>query len=139
MLYKIVRDTRRRLYCGPTAFCALTGETAAEALALFDTLRGETIDGRPKGVRGVSRPEMAAMFREFGWNVEWRSAMKGGVFPTLAQFCRENLRTTIVQIRGHYIAVDDTQMCDTMTKQPVLHADGPFRRSRVLSYMVRLD
>lgn len=136
MLYEIKRDTRRALYCGPTAFCALTGTTASEALALFDTLRGETIDGRPKGVRGVSRPELASVFREFGWDVAWFVTAHR---PTLAEFCRNKPGTCIVNVRGHYLAVDDTHVCDTFTKQPVPHKKGPSRRARVLSYMVRVD
>lgn len=138
-LYPIIRDTKRKLYCGPTAICAVTGLAASTVIAEFDNYRGAygfKSDGVRKGVRGVSNGELVAVLNRLGYKVVQRDVVGK---PTVAQYIEglieQSWMRRIVNVRGHYIAIGGmgVEVCDTYSKQPV-HQSTSYRgkRSRVI-------
>lgn len=149
-LHEVKRDTKRALYCGPTAICLTTGERASRVLELVEAHRGEHAyrsDGRLKGVMGMWNYELVGVLTALGYGVSF-AAYEAGWRPTTAQWLknvrrdmRENgapkVNRIIVVSRPnggtHYVAVSDTARivsCSLM-KRLTPAAMMPGRRARV--------
>lgn len=137
-LHQINYDTRRAMYCGPTAICAVTGFAASAVLREIEDGRGENaikMDGIRKGVRGMHIAEVVETLRRLGCEVQHRRMPSP--YKTVAAYCNGILEqanfSRIIRIRGHFIAVDGVggHVCDTRTKQPVPSKSGPYRRAFV--------
>jgi hypothetical protein len=134
----ILRDTKRRLYCGPTAICAVTGLSASRVLALIDADRGAAAyktDGRLRGVRGMHHLELLNALALLGFPARY---IRVHDRPTLAAWLKDHRPTEpmIVNVTGHYVAVDARTFIDTKTKGlPVRLKDAPGRRARVRGFI----
>ena len=137
----ITKDTKRRMYCGPTSLCAVTGLPASTVLAWIEANRGEAgfrSDGSRKGVRGMWNHEVLSFLRSHGYP-------RARYIPedrnlTLAAWLREDHHRAgpvIVSMAHHYTAVDARTCIDTTTKgAPVSLSKGPNRRARVKGWFV---
>lgn len=145
-------DTRRKLYCGPTAICAVTGAPASEVIGAFDKLRGDTAyrsDGIIRGVRGTSRADVLAVLHMLGFETEARELdiLPGKVYPTLARYMAmlhagevDNPNCgRIVLIPHHWVAVGNwgNDFCDTYSDMKVVEPKQAKHRRSHVSYEIR--
>jgi hypothetical protein len=138
-LHRVIRDTKRALYCGPTAICAVTGLPASRVLSAIEIGRGEgarNAAGLPKGVRGMTIGEVSLALRRLGfitcrWEVEGEPTFAAYLDDLQANPLATAMR--IARIRGHFLAVGPhgRDVCDTKTLQPVPAKRAPNRRARV--------
>lgn len=117
-----------KIYCGPYALAALTGEPASTwvngsmrwstALAVLSQRMG--VHDMPQAVRW-SRPD-------------WRGHRKLVGRPMLWQVCRPG-RLALVSVRvpggGHLVVLDGFLCVDNHTRRPVWVHDHPWGRARV--------
>jgi hypothetical protein len=146
-LHQITRDTRRRLYCGPTAICAITGLSAKTVLEAIDARRGAyayNSNGRLRGVTTMTMAEVSDVLNGFGYPTVTRPVSRFSPAPTLAQYLAELAERhvpsapRIIRVRGHFMAVGacGRDVCDTRTKDPVPAKQSPRRRARVLDEII---
>lgn len=135
----VVKDTRRALYCGPTAVCAVTGAKASKVLSLIEEQRGggafRESDGRRKGIRGMGVGEVVSVLRRMGYAARY---VERPDKPTLAQWLadRKLKAPRIIHLRGHFVAVDARHFVDNHVKAPVPLGSCPRRRARVHGVIV---
>jgi hypothetical protein len=133
------RDTKRKLYCGPTAIMAVTGLSASKVLWTIERGRGEDAynsRGHLKGVVGMRVEEIRDVLYELGYRPS--VILEDDPEPTFARWLEHRAKhpltvPVIVRIRRHFLAVsgDGKWVCDTKTKTPVLAYRAPNRRARV--------
>lgn len=130
----VVIDTRRAVYCGPMAICAVTGRSASEVIERIERHRGPSAwcagGRRRRAIIGMRPEEVARVVRSFGFHCAYHPV--GLVAPdmrlTLAGLIRIGAitRPTIVHVTEHYLAIDGRTVIDTATGgRPVPHVKAP--------------
>jgi len=128
MLHQIVHDNRSKLWCGPAAIAAVTGQPTSVVTRALLQVR----DGKP--VKGIYNHELLGALRMLGYMPSEEVRVRGPL--TLAEFAAKhrNLfseRPMIVQVTGHYVVLAGRRFVDSHTMTPVWLKDAPHRRRRV--------
>lgn len=140
MLHTPIYDVRTQAFCGPTAIAAITGEPVSVIRDVIRIRLGTKTDGTARPVMGLSNENLLAAMAALGWFVRdtsgdtdnasnRRDIFRLDDFLDMMQM-REHEEGTayIVNVTGHYYAVDGDEICDTHTQIPIeLHR---FKRGR---------
>jgi len=156
-LRAVKNDVTTKLWCGPAAISAVTGEPVSKIMDLMRSL------SQRKTIKSVSYGLLQRTLAMLGWEAatihrfnyrrvepkterlsasitvtsgigqEWVEPKQR---PTLARYCREHREdfqehACIVGITGHYVAVYGRRFCDNHTNEPVFLRKSPHRRTRV--------
>jgi len=156
-LRAVKNDVTTKLWCGPAAISAVTGEPVSKIMGILRDLSGR------RTIKGVGYRLLQRTLAQLGWEavtihrfdrrrtepkVERISASitvtsgAGVEFvepkkrPTLARYCREHRadfqeHACIIGVTGHYVAVYGRRFCDNHTNEPVFLRKSPHRRTRV--------
>jgi hypothetical protein len=108
-------DTGTPVYCGPTAMAAVTGEPIS---VIEGAIRGP-VSAEAK-VTGVNDVQLLAAMELLGWYVVDQGSYNNGVRHRLDAFAQEHGRDGpfIVAVTGHYVAISESEFCDTAAKLP---------------------
>lgn len=126
MLHEVATKDRwnRKMYCGPTAACAILGEPEHHIYDAFKEAikrRVEREGGRNmRAVKGVSIRDMQVVLRQFGHTTEPVFLKFRG---TLRQFCKameitkeDKGKAILMHVRGHFITYKEGMILDTLTE-----------------------
>jgi hypothetical protein len=131
-------DIRGGAYCGPTAIAAITGQPISVIREVIRTQIGTKANGHAMPVMGVSNKDLLATMATLGWRViaesgdaenesNRRDIFRFGDFLDYVQM-HEHAGPYIVNVTGHYYAVDSDEICDTHLQIPIeIHR---FKRGR---------
>lgn len=116
---------RSRVFCGPTAMSAVTGEPISVIRDAVRQASGKITkkDGSAWPVMGMHNKDLIAAMRLLGWRVaeRWRERRRKGDKPyTLDAFAKDHGHDGpfIVNVTGHYVAISQGEFCDTATVLP---------------------
>lgn len=129
MLYQIVHDNQSKLWCGPAAIAAITGQPTS---VITQMIRG--VNGKTK-VTGTSNAELLAVMRRLGYaRIECLELARERM--TLARFAKLHRkmfagRATVVNVTDHYVVLAGRRFVDSSRRDPVLISDAPYRRAIV--------
>ena len=138
MLHTPNYDVRTRAFCGPTAIAAVTGEPVSVIRNIVRDIRGCTkSNGALLPIMGLSNEELLMTMARLGWfvtdksgdtdNRENKDIFRLDDFLDDIQMGRRK-GTYIINVTGHYYAVDEDEVCDTRTQIPIeIHR---FKRGR---------
>ena len=132
----------RKMYCGPTAICALTGLDPITVLdACYEAAHGELGFGeRRKPLRGMFLRQVREVLEGFGYAVVQDDFNYHR--PTLAKFLagrtpEERKAKLLINVTGHFVAVEGARFCDTANDRQVIPlAKAPGRRKRVRAVLM---
>lgn len=134
MLHTPIYDVRGgRAYCGPTAISAVTGEPISIIRDVIRSQIGTKINGHAMPVIGISNKTLVKTMQAFGWQVVAHTDHTANIYRLDDYLELVQMGVAhgphIVQVTGHYYAVDDDEICDTYTKIPLeIHR---FKRGRM--------
>lgn len=130
---------RGRAFCGPTAIAAITGEPISVIREVIRSQIGTKSNGTAMPVMGVSNTVLLGTMERLGWKIIQTSGdtennrchsmdvFRLGDFLNYIQM-HEHDGPYIVNVTGHYYAVDSDEICDTYTQIPIeIHR---FKRGR---------
>ena len=104
------KKTKPKMYCGPTAVCAITGANQTKVERIIHRSRRSR-----KPIIGTVFHELHEAFRLLGWNIR-RNALpyceKPLTFHRWARSFRRNDTIYLVNITGHWVAVHGRRACD---------------------------
>jgi hypothetical protein len=119
-------DVHTRAFCGPTAISTITGLPIS---VIRDAIRkhvGTKSNGDAKAIMGVSNEVLVATMRDLGWKVTIETQTDNQVnrrdpfrLWDFIQLAQQYPGKYIVNVTGHYYAVDGDEICDTFTKIPM--------------------
>jgi hypothetical protein len=129
MLHTPNYDVRSRAFCGPTAIAAVTGEPISHIRDVIRSFVGPKSNGHARAIMGLSNRLLLATMSKLGWRVINRSGdadnrsnrrdvFRFGDFLDYVQM-HEHEGPYIVNVTGHYYAVDADEICDTDLKIPI--------------------
>jgi hypothetical protein len=133
MLHTPIYDVRGMPYCGPTAIAAITGEPISIIRDIIRSQKGTKKNGHAMPVMGISRRVMLITMQTLGWEVVAHTDCTKGRIYRLDEFLELVQMGTvhgshIVNVTGHFYAVDDDEICDTYSRIPMeIHR---FKRGR---------
>lgn len=114
-----------RAFCGPTAIAAITGQPISLIREVIRAQVGTKINGHARAVMGVSNKVLLGTMDRLGWRVidqsgdaDRRNVFRFGDFLDHVQM-HEHDGPYIVNVTGHYYAVDQDEICDTHTQIPI--------------------
>jgi hypothetical protein len=134
MLHTPIYDVRGMPYCGPTAIAAITGEPISIIRDIIRSQKGTKRNGHAMPVMGITNKVMIKTMATLGWQVIAHTDCSTGKrivhlddFLELVQMgCATGPH--IVNVTGHYYAVDEDEICDTYLRLPLeIHR---FKRGR---------
>ncbi len=129
MLHTPNYDVRTRAFCGPTAISAVTGEPISVIREHARSWLGAKSDGTARAIMGMSNKTLLVIMARLGWFVvatagsdnkdySTRDVYRLDDFLELVQMgCHKG--KFIINVTGHYYAVDDDEICDTHTQIPI--------------------
>ena len=135
MLHTPIYDVRNAPYCGPTAIAAITGEPISIIRDVIRSQIGTKRNGHARAVMGISCVTMIKTMQILGWQVvahtnctlRYKGAYRLNDFLELVQMGTVR-GPHIVEVTGHYYAVDEDEICDTHLRLPLeIHR---FKRGR---------
>ncbi len=138
MLHTPNYDVRGRAFCGPTAIAAITGEPISVIREVIRSQIGTKSDGTAMPVMGISNTVLLGTMTVLKWRVINESGSTDNRLNRMDVFrfgdflnhiqMHEHDGPYIVNVTGHYYAVDADEICDTHTKIPLeIHR---FKRGR---------
>lgn len=137
-LLPVENDTGTKLFCGPTAICAITAKPGSVVRDACRMARygndWPTRCYRAPRISGMTNGQVTAALKILGYVGRWVTVHGN---PTLAAWLdgrsqSEFRSIAVVNVTGHFVAVAGEMFVDTWTKGQVVHVDdAPRRRKRV--------
>lgn len=127
----------KKIYCGPFAIAALTGESIDKVYKIIRRVREESCGGSAKDQTGRNLP-IKSMYTYEAVKVLARLGLRGevGTFKgNLRAFCKDrgHLGRYLVHVTNHFVVVSRGMIADNNTKQaiPIFFEDGSERYTRL--------
>ena len=128
------RPGKRRWYCGPFAFAAITGHDFENTRAYINAAKGRSEN---TGVMGTSDSEMRRALILAGYDLKLH-------YKAVGEYSKRTLNTWmkelnkdddslyLVEVTGHWIVLQGrSKMIDNHTEWPVAAFAGPWQRKQI--------
>lgn len=110
MLKPVIHDAKQKLWCGPYAIAALTGQRTSIVYDILKDLRGAGY------ITGLWDEELIGAFNRLGYVTVNKIRGQG---KTSAQFARKHKEIVVARTKDHYFVVVDGKVCDQSNQTPI--------------------